>query len=339
MPLDEKEFVIREFKGRLGIGLTTALKITDVPSTSPCYAVGLPVGAVLTEVDDRNVRSQNDLVDVLKGIPKSVTEIKIRLRYDDETYKDWWDSIKSNVEHEAASDDEDEGYDPAATEIGQKDAAPAAGGAPPPPQNLPQATLPPYEPVPPAGAAGADPAAANGVKRRWQGSEPSDHDSDPGDEEGDWAPMPKKPMLHAPAGIGNGYAQQNVHPVVAPPPQPYGAGILGLPPSSELSLLGKSYGDVPPVDDGLHPCRTQTRVCHGVNCTLRHYPVETCVYFALHNACHYEDDCRYMHCKANDPRLPYSCHACTLNFSRQFDLNRHMQYAILCISTCFVGNA
>eukprot|EP01064_Diplonema_japonicum_P017759 TRINITY_DN2606_c0_g4_i1.p1 TRINITY_DN2606_c0_g4~~TRINITY_DN2606_c0_g4_i1.p1 ORF type:complete len:348 (+),score=62.06 TRINITY_DN2606_c0_g4_i1:828-1871(+) len=298
--MEPKHFVVNEFMGRLGIGLTPELLITDIPETSPCYKAGVPQSVVLTHINGGKVESHNDVKEKLSGL-QTASSIVVTLKPQDESLAEWWKTVEGTIKAEEEEDEED-AYDPNATEVTDLTKEQPSGVK----------RLPAYK-----GLQFKQPVGG-------YDSEPSDYNSDISDEEQDfWAPPRKRHAVHHPQDrdrpVQSRFAPSQTayaHPTHTEPSHA-GRGEE----QSWQDQTGPSSRETP---DGLHPCAKSGRRCSEF-CNMRHLPSDTCMHFATRGDCSFRSGCRWLHCKQglNQEGFNYQCDTCQLSLARKQDYQNH----------------
>eukprot|EP01065_Artemidia_motanka_P043778 TRINITY_DN6124_c0_g1_i1.p5 TRINITY_DN6124_c0_g1~~TRINITY_DN6124_c0_g1_i1.p5 ORF type:complete len:293 (+),score=83.18 TRINITY_DN6124_c0_g1_i1:49-927(+) len=147
--VEAKHFLLEDFSGRLGLGLSSGMEVTLIHDGSPCKAAGLPTGVRLTHVCGVRVESTAEVGAQLgtltedgrtKGVVLSVVPAA------DEYPAEWWAGVKGNV---AAERREEEEYDPLATALRvegtrrRRSSSPGSDSDAPPPAKRTRAATPP----------------------------------------------------------------------------------------------------------------------------------------------------------------------------------------------------
>ena len=118
-----RHFSVPNFQGKLGIGLSKGLQITQLPESSICHAAGLPVGSVIVNINGFKVASQQDVGNTIQdAISSGDTQIVITVAQGIIDKKEWrriagTAQVKSNDQQPDGDSDTDSDYDPDAQVI------------------------------------------------------------------------------------------------------------------------------------------------------------------------------------------------------------------------------
>eukprot|EP01059_Diplonema_ambulator_P024878 TRINITY_DN4148_c0_g1_i1.p1 TRINITY_DN4148_c0_g1~~TRINITY_DN4148_c0_g1_i1.p1 ORF type:complete len:342 (+),score=65.67 TRINITY_DN4148_c0_g1_i1:219-1244(+) len=305
--MEPKHFYVGGFNGRLGMGLSTDLVITDIPESSPCHAAGVPKGVVLTHVDGTRVATHDDVKNKLSYL-QNATSIVVTVKPVSDDQTEWWNGVKGTIEPQAEADEED-CYDPNETSV-RDVTQPVDGG---------EKALPAYKGL----------QFKRPVHTGYD-SEPSEYNSDISDEEDQnyWQP-PRKRFAHGyphdPRPSAMPHSTRS-----AQPPHPS----MGTDPSHSAYMAQAGNSEEQPqsaptrdTPDGLHPCVSSGKRCNEY-CTLRYFPSDACIHFVQKGDCSFRSGCRWLHCKQGlgQPGCAYQCETCGLSLCRKVDYQNHRKY-------------
>eukprot|EP01063_Lacrimia_lanifica_P013973 TRINITY_DN2058_c0_g2_i1.p2 TRINITY_DN2058_c0_g2~~TRINITY_DN2058_c0_g2_i1.p2 ORF type:complete len:325 (+),score=106.39 TRINITY_DN2058_c0_g2_i1:140-1114(+) len=290
--MEAKHFQVDGFAGRLGIGMSQDLLVTDVPDASVCKASGLPRDVILTHINGYKVANPGDVRSTLTALPVGTASVVLTVVPPRAEQAEWWAGVTGNVQAAAAAEEDEEDYDPAGEAINTANATGA---------DVEDEYDPCAEAGDDGGAAAPAPAPAyfpqaGSMKRGAEEEDDYYSDSSHGSDDdrhgaGRWGR--KRPRMAAP-----------------PPPHPQGA-----------------YSHTA---DGLHPCLRNTRATRPcpATCQYRYLPDNTCIKnLKSSDECAFKEDCRNLHCKPlTDPPsddYPHKCEPCGLRLQRDWDVEMH----------------
>ena len=334
MPAEEKVFSVKGFTGRLGMAVTTAMVVTDVPETSVCFGSGIPLGVCVSAVNATRVGSQDELRAALATITNDQPQtllVTCKLTgqdAEDPARRAWWETIKSTAN---SNDEDNDYYDPITVPLDLpkiKEECAAYN-----PEAMPVAPLPQPEAK---SVKVVKQVHQQGQKRMWDEEEDEDCDFVP--EEAGCGGDVKRVRMEVQSVVPPPPPQQkpppqtqewqNLQQVPPPPPQQQ---------QQQKQWTQQHQQQTPPppppqpASDDRHPCLAAGPCKLGTTCELAHYPVDACIPFLRSGMCANGAMCTSLHCRAtaSAPTLYYECRVCALKMERKEDYAWHLRYRSL----------
>eukprot|EP01060_Flectonema_neradi_P002861 TRINITY_DN1179_c2_g1_i2.p1 TRINITY_DN1179_c2_g1~~TRINITY_DN1179_c2_g1_i2.p1 ORF type:complete len:368 (+),score=49.49 TRINITY_DN1179_c2_g1_i2:850-1953(+) len=331
---DVRHYTVPNFQGKLGIGLSNGLQITQMPESSICHSAGIPVGSVITNINGFKVLSKEDVGNTLQdAVASGDTQIVVSVMQGIIDSKQWkaiigTAQVKAKEPKSGGDSDSEEEYDPDAQQIkevtsenrsayhGMRFAAPPAGGYDSPgsedmSDGSGDGDNDHYYVIPRHMRRYHDTGSRN---NRLRGPRDDSRDRDRGRRE---PPRDGRDRYDRGGDNRRGgndrnsgrdrYDREGRHNDRDSPRKP--SAIDGDP------------------EDGLHPCLKGGKKCTDT-CKFRYLPVGACMHFAQNGTCQFSDSCRWMHLRpgaAGSPGFPYNCDSCDIAFSRRPDMQRHLR--------------